>query len=269
MNYFTVIVPAYNAERTIIRALKSIDRQTFQDFTVIVVDDCSEDGTYKAAKEFADKSKSRILTSLGKRRAFNGGARNIGINFCEALFEDSLGGKYTIFLDADDEFIDENVFQDIHDKLEAEGEPDMLRMPYVRIDQDGETIITSNKTPQILAEATMEQIAKSSRVACWTKVVKTELLQPFPENTLMEDVVQHLKQCDVTKTFAILGRPTVIWHTHSDSTSRGNSPKWQSSAYRFVADLMDLKLTTPYCEERRQEKLRLAKEALAAGRFEQ
>jgi len=47
-----VIIPAYNSEQHIRRLLASLAKQTYRDFEVILVDDCSTDNTYKIAVSF-------------------------------------------------------------------------------------------------------------------------------------------------------------------------------------------------------------------------
>ncbi len=57
----SVIVPCYNAEKTILKTLKALEKQNFAEpFEVIIVDDGSKDNTVKVVKEFAKKSKLRI-----------------------------------------------------------------------------------------------------------------------------------------------------------------------------------------------------------------
>ena len=49
--YFSIIVPMYNAEKYIRICVNSILMQTFQDFELIIVDDCSTDNSYKICTE--------------------------------------------------------------------------------------------------------------------------------------------------------------------------------------------------------------------------
>ena len=87
---FTVVIPLFNKERHIERAVRSVINQTFQDFEIIVVDDGSTDNSVEEVLKIKD---NRI--KLIKQK--NGGvssARNKGID--ESRFE------YIAFLDADD-----------------------------------------------------------------------------------------------------------------------------------------------------------------------
>jgi glycosyltransferase involved in cell wall biosynthesis len=87
---FTVVVPAFNAERTIASCIRSVLSQTFTEFELIVVDDGSTDGTRSIAEGFED-SRIRVLHQA------NGGlpaARNAGTTQAK--------GEVTCYLDSDD-----------------------------------------------------------------------------------------------------------------------------------------------------------------------
>ena len=86
----SVIIPAYNAENTILETIASVQSQTFSDFEIIVINDGSTDSTLEKVTDLTD---ARIyITSYD-----NGGlptARNRGIALAR--------GEYITFLDADD-----------------------------------------------------------------------------------------------------------------------------------------------------------------------
>lgn len=90
----SVVIPAYNREEVIGPAIESVLRQTFEDFELIVVDDCSEDDTAARAAAIADPR----LTVL--RHDANRGvsaARNTGLR--------SATGRCVAFQDSDDEWL--------------------------------------------------------------------------------------------------------------------------------------------------------------------
>jgi glycosyltransferase involved in cell wall biosynthesis len=87
---FSVVMPAYNAARTIHSAISSVLAQTFQDFELIVGDDGSEDETLKIVRGFADPR----IQILAREHAGLAPTRNAGIGVAR--------GKYVSFLDSDD-----------------------------------------------------------------------------------------------------------------------------------------------------------------------
>lgn len=89
----SVIIPAYNRENTIKAAVYSILEQTYKELEVIVVDDCSTDGTADVVRAIED-DRVRLITCDK-----NGGAckaRNIGI--------ENAKGDVIAFQDSDDEW---------------------------------------------------------------------------------------------------------------------------------------------------------------------
>ncbi|MDB7513160.1 glycosyltransferase family 2 protein, partial [Enterococcus faecium] len=53
----SVIIPTFNAEKSIERAVESILNQTYQDFEIIICDDCSSDRTWDILKKISKKDK--------------------------------------------------------------------------------------------------------------------------------------------------------------------------------------------------------------------
>ena len=104
--HIAVIMPAYNAEKYLRAAVESIRRQTYQNFTLLVLNDGSTDGTEALLKELsAEDPRIRFLTLP------NGGparARNAGL---DAFLTEQAGSRalpnpdYIMFCDADDEYL--------------------------------------------------------------------------------------------------------------------------------------------------------------------
>src|SRR3954471_6257858 len=94
MPLVSVIMPAFNAEAYIGRAVASVLRQTCADLELLIVDDGSSDGTVAAARAFADRDpRVRVLQ---QPNAGPGPARNTGFRAAE--------GRLFAFLDSDDEW---------------------------------------------------------------------------------------------------------------------------------------------------------------------
>ena len=103
----SVIIPMFNAERTIKETLFSVARQSFDNFEILIVDDGSTDGSRLLAEELASRSKGRIKVLEHKGRANRGLAlsRNLGIEHAR--------GEFLVFLDSDDAIHPEKLAHDV------------------------------------------------------------------------------------------------------------------------------------------------------------
>lgn len=93
--FISIIMPVYNVEKYIVKSIESVLAQTFTDFELLLVDDCSPDESGKICDDFASRDKRIKVIHLEK----NGGvanARNIAM--------ESVCGEYLCFLDSDDHF---------------------------------------------------------------------------------------------------------------------------------------------------------------------
>lgn len=90
MTKISVIIPAYNSEKTILATITSVQNQTFTDWEIIVIDDGSTDNTLKILEQIQDE---RIRIYSYDNRGVSS-ARNRGINHAT--------GEFISFLDADD-----------------------------------------------------------------------------------------------------------------------------------------------------------------------
>jgi len=95
--FFSIVIPAYNSEKTIIRCIESCLVQTYKNFEIVIVDDKSTDRTVSIINDYIIKNKIKNLY-LHQLKANYGAsfARNIGIK--------KTKGKYIALLDSDDFF---------------------------------------------------------------------------------------------------------------------------------------------------------------------
>lgn len=90
----SVVIPVYNREGTVRKAIDSVLNQTYSNLEVIIVDDCSTDNTVRLINEYNDE---RIKVICQQERGGANKARNTGI-------ANSKGG-YIAFQDSDDEWL--------------------------------------------------------------------------------------------------------------------------------------------------------------------
>ena len=138
MDKISVIVPAYNCQDTIERCINSIQKQTFNNLEIIIVNDGSSDNTEAKIKELQDKDGRIIAISIP-----NGGvshARNTGI--------DKASGDYITFVDSDD-YIDEEMYECLYNLIK-EYNVQIAHCSYKNV--DGEVVVPVGDTGKIVVQ---------------------------------------------------------------------------------------------------------------------
>lgn len=108
MPFFSIIIPVYNTSQYIDQAINSVLTQQFKDFELILIDDCSTDGSLDTCIRHS-KHDSRIKLIKHTKNCGVAISRNDGL--------ETAMGKYVLFLDSDDYFNDDIVFSELYDKL--------------------------------------------------------------------------------------------------------------------------------------------------------
>ena len=134
MPTFSIIVPVYNAEKTLHKCLESLQSQSFSDFDVHMVENGSTDSSQSICREFAN-SDPRFVLHVSESNCGPSGARNIGL--------DHAGGCYIAFLDSDD-YVEPEYLETLCDSLE---EHDVAFLGYHQRGMDGKLI--ADRIPDI------------------------------------------------------------------------------------------------------------------------
>lgn len=249
---FSIIIPNYNSSKYILKCLNSISNQTYKNYEVIIIDDMSTDNSCEIIKNY-NKIPLKLIELT--KKAYNGGTRNIGV-------KESIG-EYIIFMDCDDWFYNESVLEKISREIDST-HADLIRLPY-----QAYTTTAQCKIP--LKEKTLKELANTIFVAPWTKCVKKEKFIEFPENTLLEDVVQHIAQIDNIETIGYVGTPVIVWNRSNENAISSAVAKYDktskrySSVYRNMADLLDLKCKHDYCEGQRLFRIKNYEDIIQRG----
>jgi glycosyltransferase involved in cell wall biosynthesis len=119
--YFSIIVPVYNKEKYIDRAILSILNQDFQDFELIIVNDGSTDNTVNIINKYLKQSSKIVLVNHLKNESLHM-ARMDGVA--------AANGKYILFLDGDDYFA-KNAFSILYDETQKSPEYDFYEYGYI------------------------------------------------------------------------------------------------------------------------------------------
>ena len=89
----SIIIPIYNSENYIRECIDSILSQTFNDFELILVNDCSTDGTYDILCDYANyDNRIKIINNESNR----------GVGFCRKIGVENSSGDFILNIDSDD-----------------------------------------------------------------------------------------------------------------------------------------------------------------------
>ena len=258
MNYkYAIIVPncnndhgEYKGKTFLQNCIESILNQTYKGFELIIVDDCSSDTSVETIEEYA-RDDDRITLIENKRKRYNGGSRNVGIDY--AL--DNLDFDYFCFLDSDDWWKHNKVLETINDRLYGH---DMALIGMELIDRNG---VFMTKFHQY--DNYKDFFLSDNKVWCtaWARVIKKNKIVYFCEDTLMEDRVWSYKQADqiddLDKVINIK-ESLYVWNrtNTTNSVSMVRNDYWNASAYCHIGHQLQLisqlrhKEMKPILEER-------------------
>ena len=97
----SVIIAVYNTEKYVEKCLDSLLSQTYSNIELVVVNDCSTDGSLKILKKYAKKYDNIILIDNKQNKGLSY-SRNVGL--------ENASGEYTGYIDSDD-YIDPNYYE--------------------------------------------------------------------------------------------------------------------------------------------------------------
>ncbi|MEW4328511.1 glycosyltransferase family 2 protein [Rossellomorea marisflavi] len=132
----SIIMPAYNCEEFISETIESVINQTYKNWELIVIDDCSTDNTKEKILEMLKQDK-RIFYKCLKENSGAAIARNTAVNLAK--------GKYIAFLDSDDLWRNEKLHKQLN--FMKENNYYFSSTNYNKIDEDGNDLDRVVTTP--------------------------------------------------------------------------------------------------------------------------
>lgn len=181
----SIIIPIYNAEKTLPRCVDSILSQTFRDFTLILVDDGSKDDSGKICDEYAEKD-SRVKV-IHKENGGVSSARNAGLDISE--------NEYITFLDADDA-VPNNYLSCLYGCMIANS-ADIAVCDVVFIRNGAETMRFSCPEPIISGKTALEKLLSRKEINSgpYAKLFRSGIIgeERFPPMKAYEDMIFNLK----------------------------------------------------------------------------
>lgn len=183
----SIILPIYNVEKYLPKALDSATNQTYKNIEIICINDCSPDNCLKILNEYSQKDNRIKIINHENNRGLSA-ARNTGLEIAS--------GKYIYFLDSDD-WIDEDYIEKMVRAIEKSVSDVVINRSVVTekennsiryIHPHAETFITNNYLDK-------KQAIQNLIWNAWTKILKKSFIDKyqllFPEGFVNEDLYFH------------------------------------------------------------------------------
>ena len=227
----SVIVPMYNAEKYLSACLESILAQTFADFELLVVDDCSTDSSTIVAENYLERFGGRLKIILLQQNTGNPSIpRNVGL--------ENSRGKYVLFVDNDD-LLTPNALETFCDLAENFRADVVYTERGYMCDEIGNITVaaldknsTPIETPTLETDDIAERVKNFLRTgycwAPWAKFVRRDLLVDnkifFPRVKISEDVLWSFKVICAAKNFLRVPNPFYVHRELKNSWSQIERP---------------------------------------------
>lgn len=172
----SVVMPAYNAARYIEEAVRSVTAQSVADWELLIIDDCSSDGTAEIAGRLAGED-PRIRVLRNEKNAGAAKSRNRGV--AEAR------GEWVAFLDSDDLWRSDKLEKQL-ELIDRHPDAALTYTASAFIDENGEAYsYVLHAEPRV----TYGRLLHRNLLSCSSVMVKRELMlrHPFPDGELHED----------------------------------------------------------------------------------
>lgn len=159
----SVIMPAYNSADAITMAIDSVGRQGLREWELLIVDDCSSDGTWEAARLSAKKD-SRIRVMRNTENLGAARTRNIGCR--------QASGEFWAFLDSDDIWEPDKLEKQVERLGKARG--DLCYTSYSFIGENGR----ATRKPYLVPEnVSYDGLLKESVIGCSTVLLRASVME--------------------------------------------------------------------------------------------
>lgn len=227
MPLISVVMPLYNAEKFIEKAVESVMKQSYRNLEIIIIDDCSTDDSLKIALALAEKNENIIVLTNENNMGVSK-TRNRGIKEAQ--------GEYIALLDSDDVWKEDKLEKQVSLLLNHDAQ--IAYCSYGFINENDQPI----KKPFIVPGRTnFNKMLAKSVISCSTALIKADLLKEnlFDPNYYHEDYVLWMQL--LNNGAKAVGDSSVLAYyrqvTGSRSSNKKNAALHRWKIYREVLNL--------------------------------
>ena len=214
----SIITPCFNSEKYVSQTIQSVLSQTYQNWEMLLVDDCSNDETFAILSKFVSQD-ARIKAFKLEKNAGAGVARNYAIQHAQ--------GNYIAFLDADDLWKPEKLEKQLH-FMQIENIPFTFSF-YETIDESGNLRNEMITTP---SKITYKQLYFCNWIGNLTGMYSVDFFGKIPISSIKkrQDWMLWLQIVKQIKTAIPVPESLAYYRVREDSIS---ASKWKLIAFNF------------------------------------
>jgi glycosyltransferase involved in cell wall biosynthesis len=234
MQYFySIIIPIFNSKKYLYSSIQSVVDQRNDKTEIILVNDCSTDGSKKICNFY--KKKFNFIKVINNNK-------NLGVGYSRNIAIKAAKGKYIVFLDSDDNLL-KNSLNNLEKFIIEKSSPDVIPIRYKKITfpQNNDKFIKDNlgqkNVNNLIKYVMKKQIPFSD---CWFFVVKRTFLSGhkiyFPNSRFGESEIFVAKIICYMKNFAIFKNK--FYHKKDRLNSLTNSSDYNTT-YSVLNNLIE------------------------------
>lgn len=224
----SIIMPAYNSAQFIAESINSVLQQSWTNWELIIVDDCSTDNTVKIANEFSSID-GRIVVEKNAMNLGPAHTRNAGISLAT--------GQYLAFLDSDDIWYSNKL--ELQVNFMRHSQVDLIGTDYHIIDGENNRI----GIKQCPAHLSVDRLLKKNTLGCLTVMVNFEKHPNLrmPDIRMRQDLGLWLKILQSGGRGVCLPVETAAYRVHNKSLTK-NKLKAAYYTWKLYGKVLELSI---------------------------
>lgn len=235
----SVIVPMYNAEKSVKKCIDSIVKQTYSNLEIILVNDGSKDKTEEICNNFVKKDKR--IKYFYKENSGVSETRNYGLN--------NASGDFIAFVDADD-YLEKNMYETMLNMMD---DADVIICDYFNIidnkknniDEKFEDYCTFDSLEELIKSVDNKKVSRYIN-SPWNKLIKNELVNSknirFDSKiSLGEDLIFNIQYMKSAKKIKIINKKLYNYIISNDGLGlkKRNIEEYMNNSIELINELIE------------------------------
>ncbi|MFM9367051.1 CDP-glycerol glycerophosphotransferase family protein [Streptomyces sp. Da 82-17] len=256
----SVVVIVYNDEARLPAAVQSVLDQTLRDVEIVIVDDCSTDGSYEVAQRIAAAHPERVRAfQLPENSGAAGEPRNVGIGHTR--------GRHVMFLDSDD-VLERNACRNLLEAAERDGS-DIVSGLCVRLHLDSRNKKRDEWYAWLYSQTrVLESVTELPDLFVWdtlstNKMYRRDFLLEnqlrFPKGMFYEDLMFIAEAYLAADRITLIPNQVYFWHVYEKAAAKSVTNR-RHEMTNFVHRMEIHRRIDALLAERGLDELKLAKD---------